>query len=636
MRARRRSDPGAARATRGARIAVASSICLALAAAGTAASPAAASDEGGLVDVLVEVDAGQSAIAAQQDAVLAGVADLGHRVGHRYETLPWLALSVDHRALARLDTLPEVSTVVADEQLTRELNSSVPLVNADDVWARGLEGTGSTVAVLDDGFDSTHPMLRDKLVGEACFAAADAQGQPGCPDGSAEQVGRGAASEGCGPTSGGFLCAHGTHVAGIAVGHGSALAGAGFDGVARRAGLLAIRVFPGDGAPNAATSDILKGLEWVYEQRDTHDIAAVNLSLGGRPYDSPCDEHDGNRPLALAVANLESAGIATVAASGNQHESGAIASPACLSGVLAVGATYADEDTLVPSSNVSDELGAVAPGHEILSADAASGGYVRATGTSAAAPHAAGALALLRESHPDAAAATLVAALRASGEPVHVDGLHLRRIDVDEALDVLAGRDIGRHPYPDVPTTAYFDAAVSWLHAEAITTGTAAGRYEPYRAISRGETVALAHRTMGQPGGAPAHAFPDVGVPAPYFDTALDWAAAMGITTGTTDGTFRPHDEVTRGQMASLLWRLLGRPAPDGRHEFDDVAPGRHYDEAVSWLAEQGIVSGHADGRYRPHGALHRGEMAKLLHELARQPLLWQPPSTPPPTAIMR
>ena len=119
-------------------------------------------------------------------------------------------------------------------------------------------------------------------------------------------------------------CDHGTHVAGIAVGDG-----ADFGGVASGGNLIAIQVFSGindvlgfDPCGNNTFrcvrtfySDIVKGLERVYALRNTYNIAAVNLSLGGGSFVGPCPSE---LPAMTSIINLlKAADIATVVASGN-------------------------------------------------------------------------------------------------------------------------------------------------------------------------------------------------------------------------------------------------------------------------------------------------------------------------------
>ena len=203
------------------------------------------------------------------DRVWAALPRTERRMVHRYQTLPYLAVEVGPNALAALTASPDVARVFADEIARPVLAESVPLVQADQAWASGYDGSGTTIAVLDTGVDSSHPFLAGKVIEEACFSTTTAGlSLSTCPDGTDEQFGPGAAAP-CSLSD----CIHGTHVAGIAAGNG-ATASQPFSGVAKGARLMAVQVFSqvtdaqscGGTAPcaGAFSSDIIAGLERVY------------------------------------------------------------------------------------------------------------------------------------------------------------------------------------------------------------------------------------------------------------------------------------------------------------------------------------------------------------------------------------
>ena len=248
-------------------------------------------------------------------------------------------------------------------------------------------------------------------------------------------------------------CGHGTHVAGIAAGKG-----ADASGIARDASLISIQIFsPDPDDPDYVSawySDITAGLNRVLELRGSFQIAAVNASIGGGAYTRSCDQV--NRPLATAMANLRSAGIATVVSAGNDGWINAQAMPSCISSAVSVGAVSDSDwgpcyeeggptatDKVVCYSNSSSRLSLLAPGAMITSS-VPGGGYDTWDGTSMAAPHVAGAWALMRQKYPDAPVGEVLAALQASGKPVtdyRVRGkrpLIKPRIDVAAALDRIA------------------------------------------------------------------------------------------------------------------------------------------------------------------------------------------------------
>ena len=381
--------------------------------------------------------------------VLSRLAQHQYRVLRRYLTSPLMALSVGPSALKELEAanLP-VKRVMADRIHKPVLWDSVPLIGADQAWALGFDGSGRTVAVIDSGVDSAHPFLVGKVVEEACYSTTQgSQSTTLCPNGADEQLGPGAGIY-CSLELEG--CWHGTHVAGIAAGDGRP-----FDlplsGVGRGASIMAVQVFSRinsfldcGGAPpclGAFTSDILAALERVYELRTTHDFASVNMSLGGGLFSAACDDE----PYKPFIDNLRATGIATVIASGNDGSTNQLSAPACVSSAVSVGATTKD-DRVADYSNVAPFLSLFAPGDEIISSYPGES-FAVASGTSMAAPHVAGAWAILKQAAPTASVDEILTALTSTGVPITDPragtGTTRPRIQVDLALSVLLGDNQG-------------------------------------------------------------------------------------------------------------------------------------------------------------------------------------------------
>ena len=311
----------------------------------------------------------------------------------------------------------------------------------------GYTGAGQTIAIVDTGVDTRHPYFGGRVVAEGCFSSADEKSTAGyCPNGRWSQIGAGTGM----PCTFSAECYHGTHVAGIA---------AGRYGVAPAAKVIALKVFhPTDtcgmfeAAPCARADnwDILAALRHVYSLRNTYRIAAVNMSIGGGAYDGFCDAEDSyTTAIAAVVANLSSAGVATVVASGNDGLIDGLGFPACLSRVVPVGNTtldYAGTEALNSSSNTSDHVLLLAPGTAICSAYPSlfpadtntcdtSTTAGTSTGTSMASPQVAGAIAVLRQLRPTAPVNDVLHALWYSGTPIADDTGRTRpRIDVWGAL----------------------------------------------------------------------------------------------------------------------------------------------------------------------------------------------------------
>lgn len=344
------------------------------------------------------------------------------RLKANFDTIPYLALEVDHNALARLRNSPLVREIHEDHLAQPALLQSLPQVNASRPWGVSRTGTGWAVAVLDTGVDRTHPMLANKVVSEACFSTTStADGaQSLCPGGAATSTATGAAA----PCTG--LCAHGTHVAAIAAG---GVAPDTSSGVAKGANIVAVQVYslfpnyygPGQGAVLSYTSDQIKGLERVYALSATTKIAAVNMSLGSGKFTATCDASFAG--LKTAIDNLRSVGIPTIVAAGNNGYRDGINGPACISTAISVGATcdVANSTTCAAGlngvatfSNVANFLSLLAPGSAITSA-VPGGGYAMMEGTSQAAPHVAGAWAILKQAQPAVSVTDALGQLRNNG-----------------------------------------------------------------------------------------------------------------------------------------------------------------------------------------------------------------------------
>jgi hypothetical protein len=113
------------------------------------------------------------------------------------------------------------------------------------------------------------------------------------------------------------------------------------------------------------------------------------------------------------------------------------------------------------------------------------------------------------------------------------------------------------HGFPDVPAGSYYDEAVRWLKSADITQGVGnTGRFEPNRVVTRGEMAAFLWRTVNRPSGDLPHGFPDVSS-SNYYDAAVSWMVAHRITDGFgTTGRFEPGREVTRAQTSAFMFRL--------------------------------------------------------------------------------
>ena len=260
--------------------------------------------------------------------------------------------------------------------------TGVGQTGAPDVWDLGFNGEGTKVAILDTGYDAAHPDLAGQVLAAEDFTG---EGSPLDRDG------------------------HGTHVASTIAGTGAA--DATKVGMAPGADLLIGRVLSYGGGQ---TSWIVAGMEWAVAQ----GADVVNMSLGST------ESTDCTDPMAQAANELSAQSKTLfVVAAGNSGMRETVSSPGCAAGVLTVGAVDGEGATASFSSrgpvlgNHQLKPDITAPGVAITGAALDSIGdvhYTQMSGTSMATPHVVGAVALIRQAHPDWTAQQVKAALVAS------------------------------------------------------------------------------------------------------------------------------------------------------------------------------------------------------------------------------
>jgi len=171
--------------------------------------------------------------------------------------------------------------------------------------------------------------------------------------------------------------------------------------------------------------------------------------------------------------------------------------------------------------------------------------------------------------------------------------------------------------FSDVTTDAKFYSEIMWLADQQITTGFSDGTFLPTESVSREAFAAFLYRLDGEPSvSLPSRSpFKDVKSSAQFYKEIV-WLSKEGITTGWSDGTFRPKDKITREAIAAFLHRAEGKPSysAPSRSPFTDMTTRSTFYKEVTWLARSGVTTGYSDGTFRPKVNVSREAVAAFLY----------------------
>ena len=170
------------------------------------------------------------------------------------------------------------------------------------------------------------------------------------------------------------------------------------------------------------------------------------------------------------------------------------------------------------------------------------------------------------------------------------------------------------NPFTDIPSGAYYEDAVIWAVNNGITGGTSATTFAPDGFCTRAQAVTFLWRAAGSP--APKSTvmpFTDVPAGSYYYDAVL-WAIENGITKGTSDTTFSPNANCSRGQIVTFLWRSQKSPDAAAANPFTDVAANAYYTSAVLWAVEKSITGGTSATTFSPSANCTRAQIVTFIY----------------------
>ncbi|MBB5797958.1 S8 family serine peptidase [Streptomyces caelestis] len=402
------------------------------------------------VPLIVSYDGSGTVQKGARESLFAAAADVTHRLPAIHgDALTadkpdagkvWRALTDSVGGRAAVTTAPGIERVWLDgrvrisaqDAVAPDPRGGVARIGAPAAWKAGYDGKGVKVAVLDTGIDATHPDLKGRIRKAKDFTDSgstdDRQG-------------------------------HGTHVASTIAGSG-ATSGGKYKGVSPGAELLVGKVLDDTGF--GENSDIIAGMQWAVAQ----GAKVVNMSLGE-------DDTADVDPLEQAVNDLSASShtLFVIAAGNSGPSDSALGTPGSAAAALTVAAVDRDDKIASWSSRGPTADGRLkpdiaAPGVDIIAAKAAHGtegndeapGYVSMSGTSMAAPHTAGAAAVLAQEHPGWTGERLKSALTASAKTprgVTPYDVGAGRVDLTRAIGATVGSE---------PSSVDFGTPDPWPH----------------------------------------------------------------------------------------------------------------------------------------------------------------------------
>ena len=469
-----------------------------------------------------------------------------------------MAVVVPRSQLGRLTSLPGVERVYPSVRYRTQLDRSPQQIGAPALWGTGLTnaGQGMKIAIIDEGIDQTHPL----------FSPAGYTMPAGYPKGQAAYttakviVARAfpparPAWKHAGKPFDPEFSSHGTHVAGIAAGNaGTPAEGARISGVAPRAYLGNYKALTIPTDADVGLDGNSPELVAAIEAAVADGMDVINMSLGE-------PEIEPSRDIVVrALAAAARAGVVPVVAAGNDFEGfgrGSVGSPGSSPDAITVGAVTTNrsgaEDVVASFSSsgptplslrLKPEVSA--PGVSILSASPGAA-YSTLSGTSMAAPHVAGAVALLLQRHPAWTPAQVKSALALTG-----DEAFSNELKSEELSTVRGGGGVVNLPRADNPL--FFAAPVALSFG---LLGPGAGSVQSVELTDAGGgagdwTVTVEQQTTAT----------GVGVAVPSVIAVPGTLAVSVTTTAAPEAELSGHVVLTRGSDRRRIpyWFRTGAP----------------------------------------------------------------------------
>ena len=173
-------------------------------------------------------------------------------------------------------------------------------------------------------------------------------------------------------------------------------------------------------------------------------------------------------------------------------------------------------------------------------------------------------------------------------------------------------------PFTDVSETDWFHDAVQYVYENGLMDGIGDNRFAPNNPTTRAQLVTILYRLEGEPAVTGESGFTDVEADT-WYTNAVAWAAANGIVNGVSETQFAPGNNITREQLATILYRYAQAKGYDvsafaDLSGFPDAGDIQEYaTQALSWAVAEGLLQGFEDDTLRPQGNATRAQIATIL-----------------------
>lgn len=170
--------------------------------------------------------------------------------------------------------------------------------------------------------------------------------------------------------------------------------------------------------------------------------------------------------------------------------------------------------------------------------------------------------------------------------------------------------------FPDIPQDAWYSTSVAKAEAYGIVSGYADGQFHPQDAVTRSQFVQILYNRYGNGFSGTNSGFRDVD-PAAWYATAVTWASEAGLVNGVGNRQFAPREELTREQLAVILYGAVGRPAVSANKQlskyldYKDVSSWAR--DGMAWCVSKGVLQGTTATSLDPGKTTTRAEAATII-----------------------